>query len=226
MASPDEDLLRLLVSLAGDSRNEIVIVSGRDKNTLDEWFGGIDAALVAEHGVWIRERGRGWEMIEPMRDDWKEEIRPHLELCVDRTPGSFIEEKEFSLVWHYRKVEPGLGALRARELKAELVQLTANLDLGVLDGSKVVEIKNAGANKGRAAMHWMGKGEWDFMLAVGDDLTDEDIFAILPESAYSIRVNLIPSQARYNLESYEDVRKMLRTVAETSGSGKMVPSGD
>ncbi len=211
-AKPDDELLELLEALAKEPKNEVVIVSGRDKDTLERWFGSLNVGSIAEHGVWIREKERTWDLIEPLRNDWKEEIRPFLELYMDRTPGSFIEEKEFSLVWHYRKADPELASARANELKESLVHLTANLGLGVLEGSKVIEIKNAGINKGRAALHWIPKRKWDFILAIGDDRTDEDIFAILPESAYSVKVKLSPSQAKFNIESITDVRSLLKEL--------------
>ncbi|KPL00530.1 MAG: trehalose-6-phosphate synthase [candidate division Zixibacteria bacterium SM23_73_3] len=211
-AKPDEELLSTLDSLGSNPKNEVVIVSGRDKDTLDRWFGNEKLNLTAEHGVWIKDRGKPWGTIEPLRDNWKEQIRPFVEWYEDRTPGSFIEEKDFSLVWHYRKVEPQLASLRARELKDALLQLTANLNLGVLEGSKVIEIKSVGINKGRAALHWLSKNTWDFILAIGDDWTDEDLFAILPESAYSIKVGLSPSKAKFNLDSVEQVRSLLKEL--------------
>jgi len=212
-AKPDEKILRLLEALAEAPKNEVVIISGRDKETLEKWFGGLNVGLVAEHGVWIKEKKEEkYEMLEPLRDDWKEEIRSILELYVDRTPGSFIEEKEFSLVWHYRKADPELASMRARELKDALLHLVANLNLGVLEGSKVMEIKSAGINKGMITLHWLSKEKWDFILAIGDDWTDEDIFAVLPEAAYSIKVGLGPSQARFNLDSVTDVRFLLEEL--------------
>lgn len=209
-AKPGDELLRLLERLAEDPKNEVVLISGRDRDTLDEWFGGLPLSFVAEHGVWIKEEE--WDMVEPLANDWKGEIQPILELCVDRTPGSFIEEKEFSLVWHYRKADADLGAIRARELTHELVSLTANLNLQVLEGSKVVEVKNIGINKGRAALRWIRKERWGFMLAIGDDTTDEDIFDVLPKTAYSIRVGLAPSLAKFNLESPGGVLLLLREL--------------
>lgn len=208
-AKPDDELLRLLEQLAQEPKNEVVIVSGRDKDTLKKWFGSLPVGLVAEHGVWIKERGGAWEMIEPLTNEWKKEIRPILELYEDRTPGSFIEEKEFSIVWHYRKADPELSSVRARELMDALLHLTANLNLGILEGSKVIEIKNIGINKGRASLRWISKHDWDFILAAGDDWTDEDVFAVLPESAYSIRVGLSPSKAKFNLSFTTEVRTIL-----------------
>ncbi|MEZ4638818.1 MAG: trehalose-phosphatase [Caldilineaceae bacterium] len=134
----------------------------------------------------MRTRGGDWQTIEPLDDAWKESIRPILERFVERTPGSLIEEKHSLLAWHYRQVSDELAAVR-QELKEILLQLTANLHLAVLEGDMVIEVKNVGISKGRAAGRWLGMKKWDFIMALGDDWTDEDTFAVLPESAYSIR---------------------------------------
>ncbi len=207
-AKPDSALIALLKNLCENPNNEVVIVSGRDRNALDRWFSDLNLGLVAEHGVWIKDKN-GWRMIEPLKNEWKEQIRPILELYVDRTPGSFLEEKEFSVVWHYRKADPELAEVRARELKDTLVHFTANLNLGILEGSKVIEVKNVGISKGRAVFQWISERRWDFILAIGDDLTDEETFAVLPESAFSIKVGLEISRAKYCVDSYKDVRKLL-----------------
>jgi trehalose 6-phosphate synthase/phosphatase len=206
-AQPGGGLIGLLEMLSADPKNEVVLLSGRAKESLEAWFGTLDIGLVAEHGVWIKERN--WEMIEPLTEDWKQEIRPILELYMDRTPGAFIEEKGFSLVWHYRKASPELSTVRVRELIDELVTLTANLNLQILEGSKVVEIKNSGINKGRAALRWIAREPWGFIMAVGDDRTDEDMFEVIPEGGYSLKVGLSSSLARFNLKSHEDVQSLL-----------------
>lgn len=210
-AKPDRELVDLLQGLSKKPGSEMVIISGRDKNTLDDWLGNFPLAFSAEHGMWIKEREGEWKMLETLEDDWKKEIRPILELYVDRTPGSFIEEKEFSLVWHYRKVDPTLARARARELNDELFHLVGNYDLSILEGDRVLEIKNARINKGRAALHWVS-GEEDFILAFGDDQTDEDVFAVLPEKAYTIKVGQGVSLARFNLRSYKEVRSLLKEL--------------
>jgi trehalose 6-phosphate synthase/phosphatase len=211
-AMPGANLLRLLEKFAKNPRNEVVLISGRDKDTLEGWFGGLDVGLVAEHGVWIKEKGRGWETIETLTSEWKEEMHPILESWVDRTPGSFIEEKEFSLVWHYRKANPWLGELRARELINNVSNTIANLNLQVLEGSKVVEVKNTGINKGRAALRWISREKWDFILAMGDDWTDEDTFKALPSTAWSIKVGFGASAARFSLSSPSEATSLLRKM--------------
>jgi len=214
MAKPGGEIIKLLEELTKSPKNEVVLISGRDKNTMEKWFGGLSAGLVAEHGVWTKEKSKEWEMIETLSNDWKGEVHPILELYVDRTPGSFVEEKEFSLAWHYRKADHRLGDVRARELVNDLLNLTANLNLQVLEGSKVVEVKNAGVNKGRAALQWISRKTWDFILAIGDDLTDEDVFKVLPATAYSIKVRFSASSARFNLSSPSQVRDLLKQMIE------------
>lgn len=191
-----------------------MLITGRDRASVERWFGGLRAGLVAEHGVWLRERdGGGWEMIEPLTSNWKARIRPIMEAFVERVPGSFIEEKEFSLAWHYRKVGTETGLAQARDLCHLLTSITANLEIGVLMGSRVVEVKNIGVNKGRAALRWLSGKPHPFIMAVGDDETDEALFKVLPDEAYSIRVGAGASHARYNIPSWEDVRKLLGALA-------------
>ena len=215
-AIPSQEVLELLSALCSDDRNEVVLTSGRDRTALDNWFGHLPVSMIAEHGVWLKSKDGGeWEMIEPLTAEWKEEVRPVLEVYADRTPGSFVEEKDFSLVWQYRRSDSRLGELRARELVAHLEGLTTNLNLQVLEGSKVVEVKNSGVNKGRAAMKWLKNTDLDFVLAIGDDWTDEDTFKALPEEAWSIKVGLSGTAARYNLPSQARVLHVLRELLAT-----------
>jgi len=211
---PDKALLEILEKLCKSASNEVVIISGRKKQTLQEWLGHLNISMVAEHGVWLKYKNTDWEMIEPLDATWKMEISPILELYVDRTPGSFIEEKEYSLVWHYRKTDPGQGEIRVRELVNHLVYMTSNLNLQILEGNKVVEIKNSGVNKGHAASRWINREKWEFILAMGDDWTDEDIFKSLPETAYSIKVGFVSTEAKYKIKSPTEVRQLLKELSE------------
>ncbi len=211
-AKPTDDVLKILKTLTQEERNEVLIVSGRDRETLDSWFGELDLGLIAEHGAWTKEKGRTWVRITGLKTTWKNVIRPILEHFVDRTPGSFIEEKDFSLVWHYRKSEPRLSSVRSLELKYALLQLTENHNLEVLEGNKVIEVRNAGVNKGLFAENWLSKNKWDYILAIGDDVTDEDMFAVLPKNAYSIKVGLKPSKAKFNLGSVMDINELLKKL--------------
>ncbi len=212
-AAPDRGLLDLLSRLAENKRNVVVIVSGRSRSLLDEWFGALDIGLVSGHGAWLRtEKGDEWRLIEPIHGEWKVALRPILERYADRTPGTIIEEKDFSLAWHYRRAEPELASVRVAELKDALLSLTANFNLSVLEGKKVLEVKNASINKGRAATLWTSQHAWGFILAVGDDWTDEDMFSILPDDAYSLKVGSDFSNAKYYLDSPDSVRTLLEEL--------------
>ncbi len=211
-AKPDNELLNILKKLTDDKRNEVIIVSGRDPYTLEEWLGRLPVEIIAEHGVWIKERKKEWALLEILDNSWKDKVRPILQLYADRTPGSFIEEKEFSLVWHYRNADPELSLVRARELKEALLQFIANMDIGVLEGNKVLEVKNTGINKGRAVLHWLAKRHWGFILCMGDDWTDEDMFEVMPPSAFSVKVGLGVSKAKYRVDRPYEVRTILRSL--------------
>lgn len=208
-AKPTPELLKILTQLISNKKNRVVIISGRDRYTLEEWLGELDVDFICEHGVWLKEKSKDWRMIETLTDDWKQEILPVLEFYVDRTPGSLIEKKDYSLVWHYRKVETGLGELRTRELSSHLKYVSSNMNLQVLEGDMVVEIKHAGVNKGKAALKWLNEFPADFIMAIGDDWTDEDTFKVMPEQAFTIKVGSNTSEAKFSVNSYKEVRKLL-----------------
>ena len=209
-AGPDHEIKDLLKGLTYDQRNTVVIISGRDKATLESWLGKIGAALVAEHGGWIRLRDQDWHSPAPFDMTWKETIMPIIELYTDRTPGSTVEEKDFSLVWHYRRADPELAYVRGQELRDALMNLTENMDVGVFEGNKILEVKSQGVNKGRAAEHWLSEQDWDFILAAGDDYTDEEMFSALPNKAYSVKVGFTASKARFNVDSVKEIRFLLK----------------
>jgi len=67
-------------------------------------------------------------------------------------------------------------------------------------------------------MRFLSSQTFDFILAVGDDWTDEDMFKVLPETAYSIRVGMRKSHARFNLYSHKEVIELLEEMVEQCGS--------
>ena len=151
-------------------------------------------------------------MISHIEKDWMDIIDPVLQNFVDRTPRSFIEYKNYSLVWHYRDADPDMGQQRSWELKDDLKNYIANLNLEIMDGDKVIEIKNAGINKGKAALNKIGDSKFDFILAIGDDWTDEYTFNSLPESAITIKVGTKTTAAKYYIKNVEGVRGLLNVL--------------
>lgn len=213
-ASPDKELKEIITKLSSQKKNRVVIISGRDKETLEKWFGHYQLDLIAEHGVWLRANGKEWKTLSILKDNWMKEINDLLEDYVSRTPGSFVEQKDYSLVWHYRKVETGLGELRTRELTSHLKYLAADQNLQVLEGDMVVEIKSSEVNKGRASQKWLQRAKAEFYMAIGDDWTDEDTFKAMPPEAFTIKVGSTQSAAKYSVTDYTEVRKLLKLVNE------------
>jgi len=208
-ARPGIKLIETLKKLSSIPGNNVVIISGRDKATLEKWFSGTGISMVAEHGAWVYEKGCEWHALKPLKNDWKPQIMQIVERCVDRLPGSFVEEKEFAIVFHYRKSDPELSALRLHELRDDLIHFTANKDLQILMGKKALEIRCAGISKEVGGMHFIVEKKPDFILSVGDDVTDEDLFRALPETVYSVKVGVEKSSARYYLPGFAEVNKLL-----------------
>jgi trehalose 6-phosphate synthase/phosphatase len=213
LAIPDVRIISITEKLA--TITNIVIISGRNKEFLDKWFSNLDLVLVAEHGAFIKYPGMEWESSLDDDNSWKELLRPILERFTTRCKGTFVEEKKYSLSWHYRNADEDLSALRAIELKSDLEESISNMPLQVIDGHKVVEIKRAGYNKGSAARKIISGGSFDFLLAIGDDKTDEELFSALPEEAYTLKVGKGQTRASYSFTRQADVAGFLEKIVST-----------
>jgi trehalose 6-phosphate synthase/phosphatase len=209
-ARPDARLMGLLRRLAGSHGARVFLTSGRPRGPLEAWFGDLPVGLVAEHGAWYRYPASIEGTVLAGRDTaWKAPVRAILDLFVGRIPGSFVEEKEFSLVWHYRQSNPAIGAEAAKELLSALTHLTANMDIGVLPGNAVVEVKSLGTGKGAFFARVLANRHHDFILAAGDDETDETLFRALPADAHTVRVGVRASAARFYVEDVDEMRALL-----------------
>ena len=213
-AMPDKNLIELLMNLASDEKNEVVIISGREAKTLEKWLGDLPISMVAEHGASFKMKGEGWQQAVPMSDSWKEEIRPVMQMFVSRCVGSFIEEKTNTVAWHYRNTHPDLGFSRSRELINNLTQMLQNTLLQVIDGNKVVEVRMSGFDKGIMAMKIVNEKQPDFVLCIGDDTTDEDMFKALGTGAYTIKVSNGPTAAQYSVLSQQNVLPLLKELMQ------------
>ena len=212
-AAPDAPLLRLLSRLAGQAGTSVVIVSGRDAGTLGRWFQGLPISLAAEHGARARGPTGSWSASPSLPPEVRSRVLEVMQVFADRLPGAFVETKEHSLAWHWRAADADVGLARAAELARALSTLGLGPELQMLLGNKVVEARHASAHKGTVARRWASQEPWDVVLAAGDDATDEDLFAALPEGAWSLRVGTGDSRARYNVDRPEDLRALLGELA-------------
>ncbi|HYE54585.1 MAG TPA: bifunctional alpha,alpha-trehalose-phosphate synthase (UDP-forming)/trehalose-phosphatase [Chitinophagaceae bacterium] len=219
-AVPSPQLLDLLTRLSAEKKNELVIISGRDAKTLQQWLGHLPVTLVAEHGAAIKAKDNGWEQQITANMEWKEQIRPIMQLFVTRCAGSFVEEKENTLAWHYRNTHPDLGFTRSRELMNTLLQLITNTSLQVMDGNKVLEVRLAGIDKGVTALKVLNNFDPGFTLCVGDDVTDEDMFKALDKRAYTVKIGSGATAAQYNILTQQEVLPFLERFVTTVKTGK------
>lgn len=217
VVKPSSELLHLLRELTADERTTVVLISGRDHHTIERLFGGTGASLVAEHGAWMREPEGEWGTPVPITDGWKPDIRSVLDRYTDRTPGSFVEEKDVALAWHYRAVQTGLAQRRHQEVIEVLGSLAQDLGVSLLDGNMVIEVMTKGIDKGSAAYHWMGRPEYAFTFAAGDDVTDESIFENAPLDAWTVKVGGGVSSATFFVPGPAEILSLLADMAKSSG---------
>ena len=226
-AAPPPDVLALLRRLGTLPATATALISGRPRRDLEGWFGGTRGLwLVAEHGAMIRHPCTGaWELTRPtIPVEWKGKVLPVLDHYVDRTPGSFVEEKEYALVFHYRMADPVFGEWLANELCSNLEDLLAQTELRAIRGQKSVEVRLVWANKGEmvARLEAAIPGV-DFRLALGDDGTDEDLFERLPPEAWKVHVGQGTSHARFCLPGPDEVVAILDELAGTGDSTSSLP---
>ena len=212
LAIPNQELITLLHHTAEDERTEVTIISGRDSGTLEGWFNDLNVNLVAEHGASVRMKKGEWNHHREIDQSWKPVMRPTMELYTQRSPGSFVEEKTHTLAWHYRNVHPELGFIRSRELLDNLHHLVRNTPLQIIDGNKVIEVRISGVDKGSVARKFLENEHYDFIMAVGDDKTDEDMFKALAERAITVKIGPGHTAAQYNLSDQAEVLHLLNQL--------------
>ena len=212
-ATPSLKLLWILRRLSKQPNTHVAIVSGRPKKVLQRWFRGLDVSLAAEHGAWRRIGGK-WTHVDSDFRKVKKQVRPLLERYLSRTAGAVIEEKDYALVWHYRNVSPELAYVRATEIKRELIDLIDDESIGVFSGSKIIEVKPNDINKGFVSAELEALYPAEFILAAGDDYTDEDMFRELPDHAHTIKVGAGDTKAKSQLTSVKQMVALLDDLSK------------
>ncbi len=214
-AVPSADMKAAISKLTETTGNLVVIISGRDRKTLEKWMGGLHVALVAEHGAFRRQPGGGWVEIAGADDVWKATVRERMEAALQGVPGAAIEEKETSLVWHWMLADDELGQRAAQKLGSTLAAAGQEYGLSITYGKKIVEVHHGSTDKGAAATWYLGQDEWGFVVAAGDDTTDEDMFVAAPASAWTIKVGAGNTAARSRIASPQAFVKLLSRLGQS-----------
>lgn len=222
-AIPTQELLNVLGKLANDTANKVVINSGRDHHTLDKWLGKLPVSLAAEHGALYKENGV-WHNYN-ISVEWSDELLSILNLFVKKTPGSRLEEKKTAIAWHYREVDAWLGTLRAQQIVNALVPICSRLNMQIIQGNKVIELKSPYYTKGSEVSRQLQISNYDFILAMGDDTTDDDMFRALSSNAETIKIGHVSESARYNMPSQSDTLPFLLSLVSSGTNYKSAVGG-
>ncbi|KAK8950262.1 Alpha,alpha-trehalose-phosphate synthase [UDP-forming] 5 [Platanthera guangdongensis] len=238
---PNSEAISILNSLCRDPCNIVFLVSGKDKDTLTEWFAPCEKLLLAaEHGYFMRQsQDSEWETHVPVSDfGWKQIAEPVMKLYTETTDGSNIEAKESALVWHYQYADPDFGSCQAKELLDHLESVLSSEPVSVKSGQHYVEVKPQGVTKGLVAEHLLSLMQEknmlpDFVLCIGDDRSDEDMFEVISNAneglafspvaeVFACTVGQKPSRAKYYLEDTTEIVRMLQGLATASNQREFV----
>ena len=208
-AKPTSEIIELLRKLSTDTKNTVMILSGRDAKTLDEWFGKLPIGLVAEHGAFVKKNSE-WNKVEGALSAWQSKVLPILSELVAKAPGSFVESKQTALVWHYRTVQNLSSAkAEAAKLLKKLESVAESHELRVTEEMLAVEVRPSCVDKGSAAEQWLKDKDIDFILCAGDSTTDEDMFVAMPNQAITIKVGKGKTAAKYMVSSPAELLSLL-----------------
>lgn len=219
-APPSPDVLNLLHRLITDPRNQVIIISGRDAGSMEQWLGGISLDLVAEHGAFIRRRNQGWQPYLTASATWKPSLLPTLQSLIEHYAGSYLEEKTFSMVWHYREVAERIWPEDVSLAIDALQVASLNKEIAIYREACSVEVRSRGIDKGSFFRQspWAGQPV-DFGLVLGDGHTDEDLFVQAPSSFYTVKVgSSANTAAKLSIPFQRDVLPFLSRLEASSGS--------
>ncbi|MBY0481456.1 MAG: bifunctional alpha,alpha-trehalose-phosphate synthase (UDP-forming)/trehalose-phosphatase [Chitinophagaceae bacterium] len=209
---PDKSVITLLKKLTDAVGRKVVVISGRSKMELSEWFSGMKIDISAEFGAWLK-FNNNWEITHATSSDWKKSIKKKILQYSTMVPESYLEEKEFTLIWDHRLALPETKDHLIAAFMEEFKKTShSDESISILNGKNSLIVRNEGMDKGTAAKRWLDRGSFDFILAIGDDDSDEELFKILPENAISLRVGSEKTSAKYYVETQEEVIDFLNVL--------------
>jgi len=184
----------------------------------------IQTAVVVQRAKRVKDDD-GWiALVDQVNSSWKDTIRPLFQHYTERTPGSFIEEKEVNITWHYRNADPEFGSWQAAELQCNLEKILSHMALTIVLGKKTLELRPASVDKStvakcilkdlKAGQHSLG--DIDFVLCIGDGKTDEPVFTLLngynANDYYTATVGKKQTEAKFYIENVSEVQGLLNEL--------------
>jgi trehalose 6-phosphate synthase/phosphatase len=213
LATPEAQVITLLDNLNGVQYNKLVLISGRSRKSIDTIFPNSSFDIIAEHGAMYKHNNI-WSEWRRITSNWRDPVIKLLEEYTRLCENSFIETKEFALAWHYRNCEYNLGLQYSRTIIENLNLHNKENSLRIIDGNKVVEILDGNISKSHAVKYFLDSADYDFILCIGDDQTDEDMFLQLSDNlnAYTLKVGKGFTIAKSNIDSVESVINLLEDL--------------
>ncbi|KAJ2721859.1 Trehalose-6-P synthase/phosphatase complex synthase subunit [Coemansia sp. Benny D115] len=167
----------------------------------------------------------GWySLVQHTDPQWRATVLPLFQHYTERTPGSFIEEKEVDITWHYRNTDPEFGLWQANELKINLERVLSHLPLMIVNGNKTVEVRPSRVDKAsalRAVVKDLQGCDFGFIMAIGDGRGDENVFSFINSEFPDVplvtsTVGRKSTQTKYYLPNVDSVLNVLGKMAETT----------
>lgn len=229
LTRPSASAKTLIRRMASDVSNTVILISGRDKENLDAYWGDLNIVLAAEHGAFIKKPKGIWEKMFPYTNtcSWLQKATSALHALSFQYEGSFVEKKSFSVAWHYRAIA-NIVENDKRQILAAIRALPFQDDFLITDSEYTLELRTRGVDKGSAVSRWVANQQFDFMMAIGDSQTDEDIFKLFGKQEYTIKVgDNNPSHANFYLKGQERVLPFLHhllTAVNGTSSEEIQPA--
>ncbi|KAG2759426.1 Alpha,alpha-trehalose-phosphate synthase [UDP-forming] A [Phytophthora cactorum] len=206
-----------------------------EENPLASSSSSVKGASSSESGSLER---APWQcMFSDVELEWRDEVESILEHFTERTPGSLLDVKDCCYTWHFRDADPTFGLKQAKDMQLHFDQMLRDLPVGVVMCriKKYVMIRPWRVNKGRAVSRileyesetpYFTALDFDFILALGDERTDEDMFDVVQGSnCYTCTVGMKVSRAQYYLEDPDEVLRVLTACTSLMTAERQPLSG-
>jgi len=248
-----ESVLDVLRILCADPNNHVMILSGLNRDKVQQAFGTVpNLSLAVEHGFHYRIKNGPWQQLLPgLKTSWRDVAEAIVKVYTTRTNGSFMQKKGASISWNYQHADPEFGAMQARELQYHLQGVLTAFPVHIRVGKGYVEACPKGINKGVMAERLLdiaaqeAKGVQDahggfatpleFVLCIGDDSSDELMFQALhaklghrPENThlFTATVGRKPSEAKTYLGDHTEVVELLKMLSSIGSSRRIASMND
>lgn len=200
--------------LSGRSRRDLMRLTG-----LGERTDTTDLRLVGSHGA---EHGPVLDPSEPLARQ-AALVTDALREVVRGVPGTFVEAKPYGAAVHVR----GASEADAERVVDTVLEGPARLPgVRVLRGKSVVELSVVDADKGEAVRRLAREVDADVAVAIGDDETDEWMFAALAEGSVSVKVGPGETGARFRIAGVDDVVRLVRELCAERAAHLESPDAD